>query len=423
MPKKSKIKPRKKANIKKELDNINIREDVFLKSSFSIFEVSIITLIAILFGIVIGYLINYSKDASHNKNLNKIITTYADIVDDYYGKVDENKLSNAAIKGMIDSLDDPYSNYMEGNIADEFNQMVDGKYVGIGVVVSYSEEGNIVKEVTENGPAEKAGIKVDDIIVKVNDVDVTNYLGDELVTLIRGKAGSKVKITVSRDNKNLDFNIKRASIDLDSVSKEVYEAGDALVGYIRISAFASNTAAQFKDALVELEKEKVDSLIIDVRNNPGGHLSQARKILSNFFEKDTVLYQIESKGKKKKIYSTTSDTRKYPVAVLINGSSASAAEVLASCFKDNYKNAIIVGETSYGKGTIQKSERLGSGASIKYTTDKWLTSKGKWLNEKGVKPDYEVIADYGLEIDFENDEQLQTALSKIGIVNEIKEVE
>lgn len=405
--------------IKKEIKNVNFEDEVFLKSSFSVFEVSIITLIAILFGIIIGYLINYSKDASLNKNLDQIVTTYQKLVNNYYGTIDEDKLSSAAINGMIDSLEDPYSNYMDNSVSDSFNQMINGSYVGIGITVKCSEDGNVITEVMGDGPGKRAGLKVGDIIIKVDKTDVTNICGDELVGLIKGKANTKVKVVVNRDGEELEFDVSREKINLDSVSTNIYASGDASVGYIKIDIFAANTASQFNAALSSLEDENIDSLIIDVRDNPGGHLTQARRILSNFFDKKTILYQVKTKGNNKKIYSMSNDKRDYPVAVLINNSSASAAEVLASCFKDNYQNAIIVGENSYGKGTIQRTEQLSNGSSIKYTTDEWLTSTGKCLDKKGVKPDYEVSNENLGELSFENDKQLQTALNNIRVVNEI----
>ena len=156
-------------------------------------------------------------------------------------------------------------------------------------------------------------------------------------------------------------------------------------------------------------------MILDVRDNPGGHLLQTKQILSMFFSKKTVLFQIESKQKKQKVKSLSDEVRDYPVAVLINSSSASASEVVASCFQDNYKDALIVGITSYGKGTVQQSQSLKNGTSIKYTTQKWLTSKGKWLNNTGVTPDVEVqlSESYYQNPVHEEDNQLQEAIQRI----------
>ena len=165
---------------------------------------------------------------------------------------------------------------------------------------------------------------------------------------------------------------------------------------------------QFKKELTKIEKENIDGLILDVRNNTGGALSQVHEILEHFFSKKTVLYQIETKGKKEKYYSRTSEKKTYPVVVLTNGLSASASEVLASCFQENYKNAKIIGSTTYGKGTVQKAIDYKDGTSFKFTAQKWLTPKGKWIHEKGVTPDIEVKNE-----DEKVDTQLNTALDEL----------
>lgn len=421
---KTKKKTRKKVNKKKTLFSnikdkfISIKKSILGESddntTFSIMEVIIVIFISILFGIMIGYLINFTKNPRDSR-VEEIVNTYNDIVDEYYSDVDKDKLADAAIKGMIESLEDPYSNYMDDETADEFNEKIDGTFVGIGVVVMYDGEYNQVIEVYEGEPAEKAGIKVDDRIIAVDDTDVKEVYGEDLVKLIRGKAGTTVKVRVLRGEEEKEFTIKRDKVDIKSVDSKVFEEDGKKIGYIRIETFASNTYTQFNKTIKKLEKKKIDSLILDVRSNPGGHLLQTRQILSMFFNRKTVLYQIKSKNKRTKVHSYTNTTRDYPVVVLIDGGSASASEILASCFKDNYKKATIIGTTSYGKGTVQKSQSLKSGNSIKYTTEKWLTSKGKWLNEKGVKPDIEVVLsdEYFENPTNENDNQLQEAIKQL----------
>ena len=171
------------------------------------------------------------------------------------------------------------------------------------------------------------------------------------------------------------------------------------------------TFYQFKEHLTKLEKNKIDSLIIDVRDNTGGHLTQVNKILSMFFDKKTLLYQIETKNGVENIYATDNDKRNYKVVILINYGSASASEILASAFQDNYKNVTIVGTKSYGKGTIQSAIRLSTGASLKYTSQKWLTSKGVWLDNKGVVPNVEVkIEDPNYTVTGEKDLQYLKAV-------------
>ena len=409
---------KKKNGLFKKIDNKfkKIERRIFKdsdNSNFSLFEVIIIILISILFGVIIGYLITFSKGSSaSDSNIEEIVGTYHNIVDEYYDNVDKDKISEAAIKGMIDSLEDPYSNYMDTDTTGDFNEQIEGTFVGIGVVVQYTGEYNTIIEVYKGGPAKKVGLKKNDIIIKVDGEDVKNVHGDEIAKKIRGVEGTHVVITVRRGEEELEFDVSRGKIDIPSVSTEIFERDDKKIGYLRIESFAANTYTQFNKALKKLEKKKIDSLILDVRSNPGGHLLQTRQILSLFFDKKTVLYQVQAKKTKKKVYSLSNDKREYPIVVLIDSGSASASEILASCFKENYKNINIIGNKSYGKGTVQKSKSLNSGTSIKYTTEKWLTSRGKWINKKGVKPNIEVSLgeEYVNNPGHETDAQLQKAI-------------
>ena len=187
------------------------------------------------------------------------------------------------------------------------------------------------------------------------------------------------------------------------------------IGYIHIHIFSSHAFTQFQAALKELENQKIDSLIIDVRDNPGGHLAQARNILSLFFDKKTLLFQTESNGKRTKVYSTTAEKRDYPIIILMNQDTASAAEVLVACFQENYKNYHVVGVNSYGKSHVQKSLTLNSGSSIKFSIEKWLTPSGKIISETGLVPDVVVEQSpvYYVDQTVENDAQLQKAISII----------
>jgi len=388
-------------------------------STFSVVEVVVIILISILFGIAIGYMITYSKDPMHGTSggsgLREVVNTYREITDSYFGEVNEDELSNAAIKGMIESLEDPYSSYMNEETTADFNETVDGTFVGIGVMIQFDGSTNQVVDVYDNSPAEKAGVKVNDKIIRVDDQDVQGVGGDDLSVLIRGKKGTKVVVTVLRDDKEIPLTLIRDVIELPSVYDSLIEENNKKIGYLQVTSFSNNTYKQFEMKLKKLEKDNIQSLIIDVRDNPGGQLLQTKDILSLFFPKDTVLYQIESKNSKIKVRSTTKESRSYPIAVLINSNSASASEILASCFQERYKKAIIVGSTSYGKGTVQKSQNLSSGTSIKFTTQKWLTSKGKWLEKNGIVPDFVVnqSEEYYQETCMENDAQLQEAITQI----------
>ena len=415
--KNKKKRKKKKSTIKKFIDRVVLhKEDDWNSNTFSMFEVIIIILISILFGVIIGYIITCSKNPLYgsDKDLVEIVKIYENLTDDYYDNVDRSKLSDAAIKGMVEAVEDPYTNYMDSDVADEFNETVKGSFVGIGVTVTYDEGYYQVIDIMKNTPASKSDLKIDDIIMRVDDKDIKE---DEQAfrSIRKGKVGTKVKLTVKRNDEMKDITLKRALIEIESVHNHIFDYEDLSIGYVKIDTFASNSYKQFKKAIDRFDKKKVDALVIDVRDNPGGQLDQTREILSTFFPRRTVLYQIQAKNTTKKIYSSNSITKKYPVAVLINGASASAAEVLASCFKENYKDVVIVGEKSYGKGTVQKSQTLNSGNSIKYTTEKWLTSKGKWLGDKGVIPDITVAApeEYYENAIYENDTQLKEALKSL----------
>lgn len=386
------------------------------KSGFNTFEVLVIVVVSILFGVVVGNIIsNTTKSVSGVKmspELQEFVSTYDNILDNYYDNVSEKELVDAAIKGMIESLDDPYSLYMNGKDAESFNQIIDGSYVGIGVTVTNKDNRNYILDIFKNSPAQKGGLKIGDIFVKVDGKDVSSMKIDGLTKLIKGKRGTKVDITVLRGKEKVTKTIVRDNVSIPSVTSKIINKNNKKIGYIYISSFAANTYKQFNKELNKLEKKKIDSLIIDVRSNPGGHLNQVTSILEEFMNKKKVLYQIDSKGKKTKIYSTTSEKRKYKIAVLINQGSASASELLAAAFKESYDNSVIVGEKSYGKGTVQKAYRLSNGSSLKYTTEKWLSPKGNWIDKKGIEPTHVVkLSDkYKDNPTDENDNQLQKAI-------------
>lgn len=402
--------------IKKFFSNIKKKLKPEDYSSFTIPEVILLIIISILFGVIMGCILTYSKSFNTVNVTAKeaeLLAAYEKIKNNYYEEVSEDKLVGAAIDGMVSSLNDPYSYYLNEEDTNSFNQSLDGTYIGVGVTILHDENNeNQVVEVMDNSPAKKAGIKVGDKFLKIDGKDVKNLSLTDMTSLIKRNKGDKQVFVVLRDSEEITVNITIGEVVLSSVSSKIIEGNGKNVGYINIETFAANTYAQFNKNLKALEKEKIDSLIIDVRGNPGGHLSQVQDILSLFFDKKTVLYQIENKGKVEKFYASTKDKRKYDIVVLIDCQSASASEILASCFQENYKNATIIGTTSYGKGTVQKTYELSNEASLKYTAEKWLTSKGNWINDKGVVPDIEVelTEEYYNNACDENDLQLQKAL-------------
>lgn len=411
------FKKKKKENIEDvniDLEDDNVREVIVeRRSGFSISEVIIIMIIAIMFGFLLGNIVNFvvfDKSSSSSDELSELVTTYDNIVNNYYDDVDKEELIDAGIQGMINYLDDPYATYFSGDASDEFNEELAGEYEGIGIEVMLSDNVFTVGSVFDNSPASKAGVKNGDIITKVNDTDISGKSLSDVVSLINSK--KKASITVTRDGNTLDFEVTRSTIDVPVVSSDIYENNGKKIGYIKIDLFSLKVYNQFNKALKALEKQNIEGLVIDVRDNPGGYLSQVKDILCLFLNKKQVLYQLQTKSETEKVYGTKkSIDRDYPVSVIINDESASASEILASAFKESY-GSHIVGINSYGKGTVQSASDLDSGDTIKYTVQKWLTPDGNWINDKGVVPTdrVETVLQEGETLTYENDTMLQTAI-------------
>ncbi len=390
-------------------------------NGFNTFEVIVIIVVSVLFGILVGYLLSLGKNKVEgteiSPELKDFIVTYNNILDNYYDKVSEKELVNGAISGMVSSLEDPYTMYMNDENTDEFNTTVDGYFIGLGITIDWSDGTNKIINVDKKGKAYKK-LKEGDIIIRINDKDVTNRTGLEVAEYVQ-ESKNKVKVTVKREDKEKNYNIEKTKIEIQSVSSEIL---DDNIGYIYIDNIASNTYKQFKRELTKLEKKDIDSLIIDVRYNPGGHLKQTKQILDLFFDKNTILYQVGTRNKITKVKAIDSEKRDYPVVILTNSNSASASEILAASFQENYKNATIVGEITYGKGTVQKVVDLHNGSSVKYTSEKWLTPKGNSINGIGVKPDVEIerTEEYVKNPTRENDTQLTKAIEVIKTKKESK---
>ena len=403
MKKKEEIMEDEKIDTTKEIVTIK-------KEGFSYPEMVIIMIIAILFGFLIGNVVSFTKKETTNSSvpseLKEFVDTYNDIVNNYYDKVNKEELIDAGIKGMINYLDDPYATYFDGTSSTNFNQTLEGNYEGVGIEVTLDNK------VFADTPAKKAGIKVGDYITKVNGESVEGKSLSDVVSLIKNAKNKEVEITITRDNQEKAMKVTRTTVDMPYTSSKVYEENGKKIGYLKIEMFSNNITKQVKKELESLKKKNIDKLVIDVRDNPGGYLTQVTEILSLFMTKKDVIYQLQTKNNKEKVYSTSSKaTYNYPVVVLINENSASASEILASAFKETY-NAEIVGVNSYGKGTVQKTGDLNNGDTIKYTVQKWLTPKGNWINEKGVTPTKEVKLELkeNEPLTEDNDNQLKAAI-------------
>ncbi len=403
--------------------NASVREIIVEKKvGFNYLEVILIMIITLIIGGFLGGFVNQfvtkptkQESSTVSDEFQEFLNTYEDIKENYYEEIDEGEMLNAGIKGMIDYLGDKYSVYMDEEETEEFNEQVEGKYVGIGTEIMQLEDGSVVvSNPFEGSPAAKAGLQAGDVIIRVNDTNVTGKTSSEVSNLIKKSADSTVNITVRRDDEEKTFTIERETIEIESVDSSVFDVNDKKVGYIYISIFAANTYQQFEQALEDLEKDGIDSLVIDVRSNSGGYLDCVTEIASLFLGKGKVIYQLDTKGIVEKIYDETKTKRDYPIAVLINSSSASASEILAASLKESY-GAEVVGVNSYGKGTVQRAYQLENGATVKYTIQKWLTPDGNWINEVGVEPTLrvEMNVDYYQNPSDETDNQLQEALKKV----------
>ena len=406
--------------MKKEKEKItNIPTEKKIKNkkdktaTFNLIEVIVIIIMtSLVVSVSTGIIVykNYykiDKTSSNKDYLKELEYAYNNILNSYVEKVDEKELTNAAIKGMYNYLGDPYTSYLDKDSTDNLMDRLKGEYKGIGVEITTNESGTVVMTVFENSPAEEAGIMVGDIITKVKGVDVNGKTTSEVSNMIKSTNGN-VEIEVNRGGITKTLTLKVSTVSIKSVIKNKYDK----TGYLRIETFSNTTYKQFKENLETLEKDGIENLIVDVRNNGGGFLNSAVEIAELFVEKGKPIYGLQTKDKKEMYKDTTKEKRDYKVMVLINGGSASASEVLAAALKESY-GATLLGTKSYGKGTVQDTSELESGGMIKYTTAYWLTPKGVTINEKGLTPDIEVTGSFKDGMILENDVELQTAINNL----------
>lgn len=345
----------------------------------------------------------------------KFVKAYNTIKNEYYKDVDLSKGIDGAINGFLETLDDPHTSYFSKESKDQFYDVMNGSYKGIGAEIAENNDNEvIILSVFKNTPAAKNGLQTNDVILEVNGVSIKGKTPSETVTLIKDPNKSNALIKIKRGNEEFELDIVKEIITLESVESTIYKSNNKKIGYVSINIFADNTYSQFKSAIEELEGKDIDSLIIDVRNNSGGYLYSVTDMLNLFFEKGETIYQIADKTVTTKYKDTTSESRKYKVAVLINESSASASEILAVAFKEAY-NAKVIGVTSYGKGTVQSIYDFSDGAMIKYTIQKWLSPEGNWINKVGVTPTIKVkqSTKYTKSPIFDNDTQLKKAIEEL----------
>ena len=408
---KRKIKEEKK---KIKNDTKNSRKKHIEKEIYTSKEVAVSIVISMILGAVIcisavllTLKLNHILDSY--KDLSKLIETYKTITNNYYGEIDKKKLIETATNAMMESVGDNFTTYSNSEKTESFLEDVEGSYEGIGCTVTTTEEGKIkVVSMFDDSPAKKAGLKENDIILAIDGTDYQDKTSNDVAEYVKNSKNKTITLKIKRNDKEKTIKITRAKIDIPVVSSSLYEQDNHKIGYISISIFSKTSTEQFKNQLEKLEKENIEGLVIDVRNDGGGYLSSVTDISSMFLAKGKVIYKLESEKEKEVIKDKTKEKRTYPIAVLINEDSASASEILASAIKESY-NELVVGVNSYGKGTVQQTKQLKDGSMIKYTTQKWLTPNGNWINETGVEPTNKVE----LDTNEETDNQLQEAINLV----------
>ncbi|MGM0875261.1 MAG: S41 family peptidase [Bacillota bacterium] len=323
--------------------------------------------------------------ASEEDPFLKLRSTYDILQEGYYKDVDTDKLVEGAIKGMVESLEDPYSVYMDVEQAKSFSENISSSFEGIGAEIQESNGSIMIVSPIKGSPAEEVGLKPKDVILKVDDKSVEGLSVNEAVMIIRGEKGTKVNLAVKRAGVGeITFTITRDTIPLETVYSEVIEDN---IGKIQITKFSESSGEELAKALTELQNKKVKGLILDLRQNPGGLMDQALAMSDLFLPKGKNILQVENNDGSKEVYKSENEAAiELPITVLIDGGTASAGEIMAAALHQS-AGIPLVGEKTFGKGTVQTAKSFKDSSSVKYTTAKWLTPDGTWIHEKGIEPE------------------------------------
>lgn len=325
------------------------------------------------------------KSASMDSLENAVMKVHT-IIDQYYLKdVDEKKLIDGAIKGYIDALGDKYSKYLVGDEFTETMKNTTGHYVGIGVYITTNKETNQIVIITpmKDSPAEQAGIKPGDILLKINDVEYTGEKVDDATNAIQGESGTTVKLELKRGEETYTVEVERKEIKLNKIQFQIL---DNNIGYIGISSFDEGTADDFKETLEYLTQNGATKFIIDTRGNTGGIVDEAVKIAEYILPKDkTIMITIDKNDKRVETKSKENNILNGDLVMLINGNSASSTEILAAAIKDNERGTL-VGTKTYGKGVMQQIMKMTDGSALKLTTEEFITPNGDKIDGIGIEP-------------------------------------
>ncbi len=387
----------------------------FYKIIMLIIVVSLVTFIittAFFYNKIDGTEKAYKVFSGKNSRLELYIEKIRKIIDkDYLGEINEDDLINGALKGYVAGLGDEYSEYFTKEEMEEFVTDTKGNYVGIGIYMTKDTEndGIVVIAPIDNSPAEKAGVKSGDIIRKVDDIEYTADDFDKIANNIKGKEGTKVKLEIERNGERLTIEVERQNVDLYPIKTKVINNN---IGYMNLSTFDEKCSKEFLKQYKLLEEKKIESLIIDLRNNGGGIVDGALEIADYILEKEQTILITKNKNGDEEIEKSKNDPEiKVPIVILTNKNTASASEILAAALKENNK-ATIVGETTYGKGVIQELITLSTGAGLKITTEEYYTPNRNKINKVGIQPDYEDKLPEEVKNLYSIEEQEDTQLKK-----------
>lgn len=370
-----------------------------LKTIIAVLLIAIISSISTLG--LIYYALGFNEQGF--SNLMRFITAYRFIETKYVNDTDDVKLIDGAIDGMVKSLNDPHSNYLSPKMYKTLMEQTEGSFAGIGVVMGMDNEQKIhIVGIMENSPGQKAGLQEGDEILAVDGVPVTQMAFDEVAAHVRGQAGTDVVLTIMRDNTNQDITITRDNIKLKTVGHKML---DNNIGYIQIVSFSEDTANEFNEAYNDLKNQGMKALVLDLRNNPGGLLTTCVEIAKKLVPKGEIVSIVDKQGNKE-TYSSSLEAPEYPLVVLINKNSASASEILSGAIQDT-KAGTIIGNTSYGKGSVQTILPMFEDDAVKLTIAKYYTPSGRSIDGTGITPDIEINLDENATSDTQLDKALE----------------
>ncbi len=318
---------------------------------------------------------------------------------DYIGEIDNKALMRGAVRGAVAELGDPYTKYLDPKQAKALSEGLSGEFEGVGLYLLQKDGKCLVVKAIKGAPAEKAGVKKGDVIAKVNEMETADRLLDEIVSKIKGRKGTQVKLTIHREGESapIEISVVRATIKIPNVTGEVL-GGD--IGYIRVEEFNEVIDEDMDRVLFDLEMRGAKGIILDLRDNPGGILESAVDMASKFIASGVIVTEKNKQGEIKKYEAKGGGDEDIPLVLLVNGGSASASEIVAGAIQDTGR-APIVGEQTFGKASVQSVHKLKDGSNLVVTSASYFTSKGRDINKKGIAPDYKVEMTDGSKVDIQ----------------------